>query len=251
MLGRVIEGPVPVPSDGRVHTGRVRVRLGDVAPDGRARLDSVARWLQDVARDDTRELGLHDTPAETWVVRRTELWITRRPRFDDMIEMRTFCGGVGGRWAERRTSITVEGEPGVEAASLWVCIDPASGRPQRLSEQFTRVWAPAAHGRKVSARRRVPDPPTPEARSAVDWRPWPLRRSDFDVLGHLNNAAAWAAVDEVVGHDGLAHVVLDHVAELKPGTDARLGVAPGDDGTTLVWLTSDSGLHAAAHATPR
>ncbi len=43
---------IPRPTIGRTFTGTARVRLGDVTPKGRMRLDAVARYLQDVANDD-------------------------------------------------------------------------------------------------------------------------------------------------------------------------------------------------------
>ena len=43
------------------------MRLGDVDPSGRLRLDAIARYLQDVASDDAADAGL-DTG---WVARRT------------------------------------------------------------------------------------------------------------------------------------------------------------------------------------
>ena len=43
---------VAPPADGRVFRHPVAAGLADVAPSGRARLDAVARWLQDAALAD-------------------------------------------------------------------------------------------------------------------------------------------------------------------------------------------------------
>ena len=40
---------VTLPPKGRVFRHRDRVTLADVSPAGRARLDALARWLQDAA----------------------------------------------------------------------------------------------------------------------------------------------------------------------------------------------------------
>src|SRR3546814_5593560 len=45
---------VPRPPRGRVFEGARRVRLGDVSPAGRLRLDAATRYLQDLSADDTR-----------------------------------------------------------------------------------------------------------------------------------------------------------------------------------------------------
>ena len=44
--------PVSEPERGRVFAVGRRVRLGDVSPKGRLRLDATARYLQDIANDD-------------------------------------------------------------------------------------------------------------------------------------------------------------------------------------------------------
>ena len=46
----------------------------------------------------------------------------------------------------------------------------------------------------MKARLDHPDPPDGE----LDGFAWPLRFSDFDVLGHVNNAACWQIVEEAL-----------------------------------------------------
>ena len=183
---------VPVPPTGRTFTHSRRVRLGDVSPNGRLRLDSLARFVQDVSNDDTVDAGLRDDMA--WVVRRTvvEVWAEARLRED--LDLTTFCGGVGGRWAERRVSVRGDRGAHLETATVWVHLDMASGRPVKLPQQFHELYDEAAQGRKVSARLRHPSPPGGD--EVAERNPWPLRFVDFDVMDHVNNAVAWAALEE-------------------------------------------------------
>ncbi len=44
-----------VPPQGRIFTAARSVRLGDVTPRGRLRLDATVRYLQDVSHDDTED----------------------------------------------------------------------------------------------------------------------------------------------------------------------------------------------------
>lgn len=198
--------PAPPRPPARVHSSGRRVRLGDVRPDGRARLDALARYLQDAAADDVRDAGMADEPR--WVVRRTYLELHRRPRYDETLELRTWCSGTGAAWAERRTSL--EGAAGgrVEAVSLWVSLDPATMRPSAPGERFGAVYGASARGRSVRA--RLLHPPAPEGADRLDGpgrgepgevgeRPWALRAADFDVLGHVNNAVAWCLLEEELG----------------------------------------------------
>ena len=183
---------VPLPPTGRTFTRSRRVRLGDVSPNGRLRLDALARFVQDVSNDDTVDAGLRDDMA--WVVRRTvvEVWAEARLRED--LELTTFCGGIGGRWAERRVSVKGSGGAHIETATVWVHLDMDTGRPVVLPPQFHELYDEAAQGRKVSARLRHANPPGLE--EEAERNPWPLRFTDFDVMDHVNNAVAWAALEE-------------------------------------------------------
>src|SRR5687768_5948324 len=138
---------VPLPSEGRVVRTERRVRLGDVSPAGRLRLDALVRYLQDVATDDSRDAGLD--PSKQWVVRRTALEVRELPVYEGMVQLATWCGGIGSHWAERRTSITGGDRSLVEAATLWVQVDEATMRPARVDGRFHEVYARAAQGRTV------------------------------------------------------------------------------------------------------
>jgi acyl-ACP thioesterase len=220
---------------GRRYTATRTVRLGDAGLDGTLRLDALARFLQDVAADDAAEVGLREA---TWVVRRTALEIAGRPRYGERIELTTFCGGLGSRWAERRT--IVEGPASrIEAASVWVHVDGASGRPAALPALFVDAYAESAAGRTVSSRLTLPPPPADATRRA-----WPLRPTDFDVLGHVNNSVYWAMVEDEPLMEGTAE--LEYRAAIDPGTSVAL-VSSGRER----WLVSDAGVHAAARITSR
>ncbi len=186
---------VPVPTSGRIHRAERRVRFGDLHPTGRIRLDAVARYLQDLSNDDTVDAGLTDDLS--WVVRRTVVEVRVPARFREQLAMATFCSGMGGRWAERRIELRGEHGAAIDAAVLWVRIDPGSGRPLPVGDQFVALYGPTAAGRQVTARLRHPaEPPTdvPPPRE-LDW---PVRVVDLDPLGHVNNAATWAIVEEVL-----------------------------------------------------
>jgi acyl-CoA thioesterase FadM len=148
---------------------------------------------------------------EAWVVRRTLIEQTKPAEQGETLELATFCSGLGSRWAERRISITGDGGASIEAAALWVHLDPISGRPNLLPAGFGTVFAAAAAGREVTARQTI------EA-VAVDapgstGRPWYPRSTDIDILDHVNNAIGWSVVEQVLA-DQLA----------------RSGFAPGSAG---------------------
>lgn len=241
---------VPLPDVGRVfRTGR-RVRMGDVDGEGRLRLDACARYLQDIGNDDTAEAGT-DTDGTTWVVRRAVVDVLRPPRWRERVELATWCGGTGRRWAERRLSVSGDAGGSIEVATLWVHVDLATGAPARLPDTFTDAYAEAARGRKVTARRWV-DGPAPDDAVAVAW---PLRATDIDLLRHVNNAAYWEAVEEQLLGGPLAvrpaggphpllagpyRAVMEYGAGLAPAPTVELRVTQSDGHVSLWFMAGDA-----------
>jgi acyl-ACP thioesterase len=226
---------VPLPSSGRRWAASRRVRFGDVDPAGRVRLDALACYIQDLASDDTDDAGLGGDMV--WVVRRAVIEVRVTPRFLEDLDLVTWCGGLGRRWAERRVSMTSARGAAVEAALLWVSLDRASGRPLPLSPPFLDLFGEAAGGREVSARLQHPSSPPPDA--TLTRKPWPLRATDFDLLDHVNNAATWAMVEEVLAdHPRKApyRAEIEYRLPIERGCDVELDVASDDDGSQL-WAT--------------
>ena len=232
---------------GRVVTRTRPVRLGDVDARARLRLDAVARYLQDIATDDATDAELDD--AFGWVVRRTMIEVRRAAGLDEQLELSTFCAGTGRSWAERRTSIAGARGASIEAVSLWIRIDSTSGRPTALGDDFVSVYGETAVGRRVSSRLQLPDPPAGAFR-----RPWDVRRVDIDPLGHVNNAAQWAIVEEILPADGSRRGVaeVEHRAPVDPPSEVPLDLVTTDDpnGMRSSWLAMGDQVLTAARWTP-
>jgi acyl-ACP thioesterase len=218
-----IERFPPFPAVGRVYAETRRVGPGDTAPDGRARLDRLVDWMQAIAHADVIDAGLDGLVL--WVVRSAELRVERFPRLGENVEVRTSCSALASRWAERRTSM-----PGVEANALWVAIDPQTLRPARI-DALAELYGESAGDRRVRTALKHPAPPPDAAR-----RPWPLRRTDLDVGGHVNNAAYWQALEEEADLAAPLTVEIEHhvpltlePAELLSAGDHRWIATP--DGT--------------------
>jgi acyl-ACP thioesterase len=180
---------------GRRFTQEARPGFADCAPSGRTRLDSLARWLQDIAYADVEDAGL--AHSAVWVVRRTRIHVRRFPQFGERFELTTFCSGLGRMWAERRTDAVRIGSTAadVEAVSLWVHLDAVNWRPTRLSREEITTYGGVAPERRVSARLRHPAPAPDATRE-----PWIFRATELDIAGHINNAAYWQPLEqELVG----------------------------------------------------
>src|SRR6187431_2767366 len=235
------------PASGRVFEGVRRVRLADVSPAGRLRLDAAARFLQDLSADDTADAALED--AEAWVVRKTVIEVAAFPRYLEPLALATWCSGTGSHWAERRISIVGERGGAIEAATTWVHIDLDSGRPTRIPAGFDDLYGEAHGGRRVKARLDHPDPPDGE----LDGFPWPLRFTDFDVLDHVNNAACWQIVEEAMSSRRDLRAPLQaevqHRTAIERGASVEVTVVDAD-GRLALWATADGSVAVTATVGP-
>jgi acyl-ACP thioesterase len=184
----VLDTSIPVPERGRAYSSRRRVRLSDMDTHGRVRLDAIARFLQDVAIDDVQETGW-GTPDHLWFVRSIRLDVVRPFLRDSEVALTTWCSGVASIAAGRRWAVTGDAGGSIEVDSVWIHLD-VEARPARI-EDFG-VYAEATAGRHASTKLHLPDPPADAPRRA-----WPLRASDVDLHGHVNNAVYWQAVEDL------------------------------------------------------
>ncbi len=219
------------PSAGRVFETEVRVRFGDCEPGGRLRLDALARILQDAGNDDFEAAGLD--PSSPWLARRSTVHASAWPVLGDRLRLATWCGGLGARWAERRSSIATAGGASLEVATLWVHVDGA-GRPLRLPDWFLSTYGEAASGRTVSTRLHVGGPPE----GALGFS-WPVRVVDLDVLGHVNNAVLWAPVEEELARRSLTpvDVEVEFAAPVLAGDEVVVMSSPPSGPSFSMWQT--------------
>jgi acyl-ACP thioesterase len=234
----------PSPPVGRIVTLRERVGLGDTRPDARVRLDALARYLQDVADEDAATAPLGDD-RHVWVLRRLAVDLASTPRFRDTVTLSTWCSGSGARWAERRTDVTRDGrdDVAVRGVGLWVHVDRATGRPARLAPGFEEIWGASARGRRVSARLEHEAPPAAAPRER-----WPLRATDVDLVGHVNNAAYWHAVEELLARRPtlrVARAAIEFRSGVLPGEDVDLVARDLDDGFSC-WFMVGEEVRASA-----
>ncbi|NNE10651.1 MAG: hypothetical protein HKN41_00215 [Ilumatobacter sp.] len=223
---------------GRMYTARRPVRLGDVSRGGRLRLDAIARYLQDVATDDALDAGLVN--AMGWVVRRTMFRVEGPPALNDVLELTTCCTGSGRSWAERRTSI--RGQSGsIEAVSSWIQVDTTTGRPLRLDDGFFDSYGESAAGRRVSPSLTLPAPPPDQKGWACSFRV-----TDLDPFGHVNNAAQWAMLIELLGCGAAVGTFeIEYICPVD--IDDRLSLVV--DGT-MAWLVADGSPRTAFRWSP-
>ena len=222
------------------------MRLADVDPRGRVRLDALARLLQDVAIDDVQETGW-GTPSHLWFVRRIRIDIQEPFLTDQEVELVTWCSGLAAIAAGRRWSLAGDRGGHAEVDSVWIHLGPDQ-RPARI-EGFG-LYGDATAGRRVSTKLELPDPP-PDA-SPVSWS---LRATDIDLHGHLNNAIYWQGVEHVLASSRLDPArplvaELDYREPVDAGEDVEL-VTAAKGSRLLVGFRAPDGIRAVARVEGR
>ena len=183
-----MEALVPTPGTGRTFRVAYRVRLSDTDATGRLRLDAIARYLQDAAIDDVSETGW-GAPEHLWVLRSVRIDVLTPSLEDRQVEIVTWGSSFSALAAGRRWSLRGDAGGDIEVDSTWIHLGP-DARPARIGEGFDG-YAEAAQGRVTSTKLTLAPPPIGEERRA-----WPIRLTDVDRMGHVNNAAYWAAVEQ-------------------------------------------------------
>lgn len=215
------------------------VGLSDVDAAGRLRLDVVARFLQDAASEDVIDVG-RPPGRHYWVVRRTELEVVEPFRDDLRVDLETWASGTAPTAASRRYTLRGDNGGHIEAESVWIHLDREL-RPLRLDDGFLEIYGESAAGRRATTRLTLPAPTVAPARD------WPLRVTDVDRLGHVNNAAYWAPVEEIFAGrlGGKLHAVLEYRKPIDLGERVELAV----DGN-LMWLVVGGDVRSAARLDP-
>ena len=170
-----------------------RIRLSDADAAGRLRLDAIARYLQDAAIDDVEETGW-GAPEHLWVLRSVRVEAVAPFLEDTAADIVTWGSSFSALAAGRRWTLTGDAGGAIEVDSTWIHLGP-DARPARIGEGFDG-YAEAAQGRVASTKLTLA-PPEDGARVR-----WHLRTTDVDRMGHVNNAAYWAAIEQRLADRG-------------------------------------------------
>ena len=125
------------------------MRVSDADIDSQGHVNNVVylRWAQDVATAHWQTLAPADAQEDVgWVALRHEIDY-KAPGFrGDELSVRTWVGKLEGLSFERHTEIVRVGDDKLlaRARTLWVPINPETGRPKRVSAEVRAAFSRAA-----------------------------------------------------------------------------------------------------------
>ena len=204
------------------------MRLADVTRTGRLRLDAVARMLQDVSGDDTGDAA--QAPDAAWVVRRIVIeLIGRGPRFATTSRSSRGARAPARAGPNAAPISASHGERVRRARSPCGCSPTSRAVVRRASRPgSTRSTERRPAGAaSVSGCGTARHPPT---RPAALARPGDRHRR----VRHVNNAAYWAPVEEMLAEHAagrrVARAELEFRGGIEPADAAEVVVVPPREG---------------------
>lgn len=239
-------------SDARYFSADYRVRTGDVDQEMRVRLDSVARYLQDIANDNIEATEFVDSDP-FWIVRRTVIDVIRPFSWPASVTAERWCGALSTRWTNMRVRLTAAHEtnrfnpddraPGlIETEAFWINVND-QGMPSRLSDSAFEMLSSMNDHHRLRWKSMNPDKAPAVGDVELPDREHILRSTDFDPFKHLNNAAYLEAIeDELIDHadliEGPHRLVIEYLRPIVPGTRITLRRVREAD-RLLVWMLID------------
>ena len=158
----------------------------DVDFESKATVQALLRFMDDIAWEHARELGLGFGQLArqelAWVIARLKIEVEAYPRWGDAMRVKTWAADKDRLfWYRDFEFCTSEGRELARAATASVLIDLKSRRPQRADRMFNRELAPRERAFPENLKK------LPSAAGGRERRTEEVRYSDLDQNGHLNN----------------------------------------------------------------
>ncbi|WP_461166006.1 acyl-[acyl-carrier-protein] thioesterase [Tsukamurella serpentis] len=223
---------------GGIFTAERSVRGDAVSQDRRLKFDGVARYLQDAGQDHLRHVDYEDVHPY-WVVRRTVIDVLEGGEQPDILTLERWGSKMGSRWCTARVDIDGRKGTRVQTEAFWINFNIDTLTPSRLSDTFLSIFGASAEPGVLRWKQWLDPAPHPDAVEI----PFLLRAADLDVIGHVNNAVYWSALEEALATepDLRERLPLRGIVEHNSGLqleDAPRLLAHRDNDILYAWLVA-------------
>lgn len=186
---------------------------------GELRTLTIIRLLQEAATRASSAAGFDSAyyarTGSMWLVRRTRLTLAEPARYGDELTVRTWIADFRRVRSQREYEVYARERPIARAASDWVFVDGASGRPRRIPPEWEAVFG--VGGAVGSLREPFPEA-TPPAQCLTSSRRIELH--ELDALRHVNNSNYVAYIEQAL-YDYAAQAGCDLGAQIAAGGRLR------------------------------
>lgn len=163
-----------------------RVRSYETDPGGHASIQTICNYLQEAAGNHAGEMGVAVDQLTrrnmTWVLARLRVEMEHYPAWRDEVTVETWPSGNDGLYATREFVATGAAGCVARASSTWLMIDFERRRPIRIPDFVASIELPDRPRPIAEMPARLPDLP-----AAIQSMQHPVRYSEIDLNGHVNN----------------------------------------------------------------
>lgn len=171
-------------------TFKTKVRYSELSSDGIVRPEAIVNLLQDCTTFHSESLGasvaFYKTENKAWVLNAWQIEIKGDLKLGDEITVGTWPYEFVGAFGLRNFIIQdKDGNNVVEANTLWVFADIATGRPIKLTEEYTKYYTLEEKLDMDYADRKIK---LPEGVFGVVEKPVKIKKAFIDTNKHVNNS---------------------------------------------------------------
>lgn len=169
---------------------QTKVRYSELNSDGIVRPEAIVNFLQDCTTFHSESLGasvaFYETENKAWVLSAWQIEIKGELKLGDEITVGTWPYEFSGAFGLRNFIIQdKDGNNVVEANTLWVFADIETGRPVKLTEDYTKFYTLEEKLDMDYADRKIK---LPEGVFSEIQKPVKIRKAFIDTNKHVNNS---------------------------------------------------------------
>jgi medium-chain acyl-[acyl-carrier-protein] hydrolase len=221
------------------YTEKFRIRSFEMDANGRASLQTICNFLQEIAGIHADRLGVSVMEllrhGMTWVLSRLHLKMTVYPRWGETITIETWPSGMSGMFGLREFSIRNDKKDVIGMATTsWMVLDIAAKKAIELPAFISAI--PIVRPERIidDNFHKLPVPKDPPYKAVFS-----VRRSDLDINHHVNNVSyiEWAAEaipPEIMKDHFVSGFEISYRAECHYGDRILSECAPDKDGTGML-----------------
>lgn len=182
----------PLPERGYIYRTAWKLLTSDIDTNLCARLDGVARYIQEVGAEHLYDAGFAEVHPH-WIVQRTVIDVIEPIEWPSDITFQRWAAGISTRWCAMR--VRLDGSEGgrIETEGFWINMNKDTLTPSLVSDGLFNRFATTTENTRLRWRPWLAGPASSDTVT-----PFALRHTDIDHFRHVTNTVYWLAVHEVL-----------------------------------------------------